>query len=382
MRIAIVAGELSGDLLGGGLIRALRTRFPDARFEGIGGPGMIAEGLESLYPLETLSVMGLVEVLGHLPRLLKIRRDLAKRYLADPPDCFIGIDAPDFNLGLEERLRGGGIKTVHYVSPTVWAWRQGRIHQIKRAVDLMLTVFPFEADFYRQHGVPVEFVGHPAASRFPLEHDVAAARQALGQGEGPLVALLPGSRSGEVNRLAPVFAQAAARLLAGQPECRFVVPVASARVGECVRSSLEAAGVASRTQLLDGQSHLAMGAADVVLAASGTATLEAMLLKRPTVVAYKVAPITYFVYRYLGLVKVRRVAMPNLLADEELMPEFIQGAATPERLAAAAARLLLDHERAARVQQRCLEIHRQLRQDSDKRAAEAIAGCLQTNCPC
>lgn len=376
MRVAIVAGEMSGDLLGAGLVRALRKRWPHAQFEGIGGPAMLKEGFRSHYPMERLSVMGLVEVLGHLPGLLRIRRELVKRYTANPPDVFIGIDSPDFNLGLEERLRRAGVKTVHYVSPTVWAWRQGRIRQIKRAVDLMLTLFPFEADFYVKHGVAVEFVGHPAADRYPLEHDVGAARARLGieQATGPIVAMLPGSRLSEVRRLGPLYAQVVVQLRRTLPECRFLAPMATPAVGEVFAEQLAAEGVAEQVRLLQGQSDLAMGAADAVLAASGTATLEAMLLKRPAVIAYKVAPLSYWLFR--RMLKVRYIALPNLLADAELMPEFIQQAATPESLTAAVAGLLTDPTRALAQQERLETIHRTLRRDADERAAEAIVRCL------
>ncbi|RFA28253.1 lipid-A-disaccharide synthase [Alkalilimnicola ehrlichii] len=375
MRIAVVAGELSGDLLGAGLIRALKRRYPDAHFEGIGGPGMASQGFDSLYPLETLSVMGLTEVLAHLPRLLKLRRSLIERWKAEPPDVFIGIDAPDFNLGLEEQLRQAGIKTVHYVSPTVWAWRQGRIRKIKRAVDLMLTVFPFEADFYRQHDVPVRFVGHTAADRFPLEHDVERARGKLAiEGNDPVIAILPGSRVSEVSRLGPVFAEAASRLAERFPAARFIAPMATEQVGTLFAKQLAQLNLTDRVRCLKGRSELAMGAADVVLSASGTATLEAMLLKRPTVVGYIVSPVSYWLFRMM--IKVDRIAMPNLLAGEELMPEFIQGRATPVALAEAVAALLNNPDNAAARRARCLEIHKELRQQADEAAAEAIAECL------
>lgn len=375
MRIGIIAGEMSGDLLGAGLMRELRQRFPEARFEGIGGPAMLEQGIHGLYPMEELSVMGLFEVLRHLPRLLGIRRALYRHFADNPPDVFIGIDSPDFNLGLEARLRAHGIRTVHYVSPTVWAWREGRIHGIKRSVDRMLTLFPFENEVYRRHGIPVTFVGHPAADRFPLQHDQAAHREALGlESEDRVVALLPGSRMGEVGRLGPIFAGAVARLLRDFPDCRFVAPMASPRVAQSFEAALTAAGVSDRVTLLERQSEHAMGAADVVLSASGTATLEAMLLQRPTVVAYRVSAVSYRLFRWL--LKVRRIALPNLLADDDLMPEFIQHEATPERLADAVGRLLSDDTAAAAIRERCLAIHRQLRQGADARAAEAVAECL------
>lgn len=377
MRIAIVAGEPSGDLLGAGLIKEIKARRPDAVFEGIGGPAMLAEGFDSLYPLEELSVMGLVEVLRHLPRLLEIRRNLRDRYLANPPDVFIGIDAPDFNLGLERQLHDGGVRTVHYVSPTVWAWRQGRMKGIRRAVDLMLTLFPFESAFYEREGMASVYVGHPAADRLPLEVDPAGYRARVGLGgEAPVVALLPGSRGGEVSRLGPVFAETVSLILAKQPDCRFVAPMVNAERRAEFAAMLDAAGVQDRVTLLDGQSEVAMGAADIVLLASGTATLEAMLLKRPMVVAYKVSPMTAALLRWLRLLKTRHVAMPNLLAGEEVAPEFIQENATAERVAEAVLAQLADGEGRAKLQARFAEMHHQLRRNASARAAEAILECL------
>lgn len=376
MRVAIVAGELSGDRLGAGLIRALRKHWPTATFEGIGGPAMQAEGFESLYPMEKLSVMGLVEVVRHLPELLGIRRELANRYTTQRPDVFIGIDSPDFNLGLEQRLRRAGVKTVHYVSPTIWAWRRGRLRTVRRAVDLMLALFPFEAQFYEQVGVPAAYVGHPAADRYPLVHDVTAARARLDlNGSAPVVALLPGSRRSEVMHLAPEFATAVAQLHAELPECRFVAAMATPELAVHFREVLDTHGLSERVQVLEGQSDAAMGAADVVLAASGTVTLEAMLLKRPTVVAYKVAPVTHWLLR--RMIRVNYIALPNLLANAELMPELIQNEATGQRMAEAVTRLLRSREAARGQQARWDEIHRILRRDADTQAAEAIVQCLR-----
>lgn len=373
MRIAIVAGEVSGDLLGEGLVRALKRKAPDLILEGIGGDGLLGEGLRSLHPMEALSVMGLTEVLGSLPQLLRLRRQLAERWIADPPDLFIGIDAPEFNLGLERRLREHGIPTVHYVSPSVWAWREGRIKIIRRAVDLMLTLFPFERAFYERHGVRAAFVGHPAADRLAEPRDRAADRAALGlPAAGQVVALLPGSRMSEVSRLAPVFAQAAAQLRSQRPELRFVAPIARPHLREAFAGALRAAGVAEAVTLTEGGSERAMGAADVVLLASGTATLEAMLIGRPMVVAYKVAPVSYFIFRGLGLVKIDRFALPNLLAGEELVPEFIQGAATPAATAAAVAGYLDSPARCEALAQRFEALRAELHQSADERAAEAI----------
>lgn len=374
-RIAVVAGELSGDQLGADLLRALKSRYPGARFEGVGGPAMCREGLLSLYPLETLSVMGLAEVVRHLPRLLRVRRELIRHYRANPPDLFVGIDSPDFNLGLERALREAGIPTAHYVSPSVWAWREGRIHGIARAVDHMLTLLPFEAAFYEAHGVPVTFVGHPAADRFPLEVDVAGYRAALGLApDARVLAVLPGSRRGEVDRLGGPFMEAAARVQRALPGLLVLVPVAHPGLRNRVAAAVEAAGLEAR--LLDSDADTAMGAADAVLTASGTATLEAMLLKRPMVVGYRVAPLTAWLVRRLRLVRINRFALPNLLAGRDVVPEFIQEGMTAEAMAGALTHLLTDRDAAASVQACFTAQHERLRLGAGARAAEALAGLM------
>ncbi|MFO7859394.1 MAG: lipid-A-disaccharide synthase [Ectothiorhodospiraceae bacterium] len=376
MRVAIVAGEMSGDYLGAGLMRALRERCPDVRFEGVGGQRMAAEGLETLYPLESLSVMGLVEVCRHLPRLVGIRRDLGQRFQADPPDVFIGIDAPDFNLGLEKRLRRHGVPTVHYVSPTVWAWRRGRIRGIRRAVDRMLCIFPFEPAFYREHGVAATFVGHPLADEIPVEPDTAAARDALGlPQDGEVVALLPGSRVGEVERLGPVFLETAAWLHRHRPDLRFIVPCATPRTREVLATIRAARNEGMAVQLVDGRSRECLSAADVALLASGTASLEAMLHKRPMVVAYRVAPFTAWLAR--RLVHVAHIAMPNLIADRRLVAEFTQGAAVSGNLGPAVLDLLEHPERRAELNQAFCAIHEQLRCGASAQAAEAVLALLR-----
>ncbi|EDN70280.1 Lipid-A-disaccharide synthase [Beggiatoa sp. PS] len=321
MHIGIIAGELSGDLLGAGLIRVLRTSYPDALIEGIGGPQMLAAGFHSHYPLETLSVMGLVEVLKHYPRLKKCRDNLRDHFLQHPPDVFIGIDAPDFNLGLEFALKTAGIPTIHYVSPSVWAWRQYRLPKIARACDLMLTLFPFEADYYIQHHIPVQFVGHPLADQIPLETDKQIARKHLGlPTEGLWLALLPGSRYNEVKQLGTVFLNTALWLLQQHPDLHFIVPLANPRLKKLFSQQLTEIAPDLPITLLEGQSHEAMAIADVVLMASGTATLEAMLLKRPMVVAYRLNQLTYWLAK--RLVHVPYFSLPNLLAQEPLIPEF------------------------------------------------------------
>ena len=378
LRIGIVAGELSGDYLGAGLMRELRRLYPDIHFQGIGGERMLAESMESFYPLETLSVMGLVEVLRHLPELLRIRRDLCRRFLAQPPDVFIGIDAPDFNLGLERRLKQHGIPTVHYVSPTVWAWRQGRVKTIRRSVDQMLSIFPFEPEFLERHGIPTTFVGHPLADAIALEPDQATARQRLGLAnatEAPVIALLPGSRMGEISRLGPVFLDTARWLRAQRPELRFIIPCATPRIHTALHALLDAQGDALDMTLFTGRSSDCLAAADAVLLASGTATLEALLHKRPMVVAYKVAPVSACLARYL--IKVDFIAMPNLIAGRPLVPEFVQKQANPATLGSALLALLNQPEHYAQLQQTFTELHHRLRRGADCEAARAVVNVLR-----
>lgn len=371
LRVALVAGEASGDILGAGLMQALRERHPEVEFIGVGGARMQAQGLVSEFPMERLAVMGLVEVLGRLRELLRRRKDLIRNLILARPDVFIGIDAPDFNLGLELQLRRAGIRTVHYVSPSVWAWRQKRVLKIKQACDLMLALFPFEAKFYEEHGVPVRFVGHPLANTIPLEADRAAARAQLGlPADAQVVALLPGSRGGEVGKLGALFLDTAERLLQQRPGLRFVLPCASPERRAQLEQMLQ--GRQLPLQLLDGQSHEALAACDAVLIASGTATLEALLYKRPMVVAYKVAPLTYAILK--RLVKSPYISLPNLLAGRLLAPELIQDAATPEALAQHLLPLLDDGS----AQTESFDaIHRALRQDASAQAAEAVLALVE-----
>ncbi|GGL52502.1 lipid-A-disaccharide synthase [Pseudomonas brenneri] len=365
LRIALVAGEASGDILGAGLMRALKAQHSSVEFIGVGGPLMQAEGLTSYFPMERLSVMGLVEVLGRLRELLARRKLLIQTLIAEKPDVFIGIDAPDFTLNIELKLRQAGIKTVHYVSPSVWAWRQKRVLKIREGCDLMLTLLPFEARFYEEQGVPVRFVGHTLADTIPLQADRAAARAELGLPEGPLVALMPGSRGGEVGRLGALFFDAAERLQALKPGVRFVLPCSSPQR----RAQIEAllVGRDLPLTLLDGHSHLALAACDAVLIASGTATLEALLYKRPMVVAYRLAPLTYWILK--RMVKSPYISLPNLLAQRLLVPELLQDAATPEALAQTIAPLIDGGEEQTRGFD---EIHRTLRRDASNQAADAV----------
>jgi lipid-A-disaccharide synthase len=369
LRIALVAGEASGDILGSGLMRAIKARHPDAEFIGVGGPLMEAQGMTSYFPMERLSVMGLVEVLGRLKELLARRKLLIQALIDEKPDVFIGIDAPDFTLNIELKLRQAGIKTVHYVSPSVWAWRQKRVLKIREGCDLMLTLLPFEARFYEEKGVPVRFVGHPLADTIPLQADQLAARAELGLGEGPVVALMPGSRGGEVGRLGALFFDAAERLLAERPDIRFVLPCASPQRREQIDQLLQ--GRDLPLTLLDGRSHVALAACNAVLIASGTATLEALLYKRPMVVAYRLAPLTYWILK--RMVKSPYVSLPNLLAQRLLVPELLQDAATAEALAQTLLPLLENGD----AQTAGFDaIHRTLRRDASNQAAEAVLNLI------
>ncbi|AHF66414.1 lipid-A-disaccharide synthase [Pseudomonas cichorii] len=369
LRIALVAGEASGDILGSGLMRAIKARHPDVEFMGVGGPLMEAEGMVSSFPMERLSVMGLVEVLGRLRELLARRKLLVQTLIDEKPDVFIGIDAPDFTLNIELQLRRAGIKTVHYVSPSVWAWRQKRVLKIREGCDLMLTLLPFEARFYEEKGVPVRFVGHPLADTIPLESDRPAARAELGLADGPVIALMPGSRGGEVGRLGSLFFETAERLLAQRPDLRFVLPCASPQRQAQVEQLLQ--GRDLPVTLLDGGSHTALAACDAVLIASGTATLEALLYKRPMVVAYRLAPLTFWILK--RLVKSPYVSLPNLLAQRLLVPELLQDDATPEALARTLLPLLDDGQAQTAGFD---EIHRTLRRDASNQAADAVLSLL------
>jgi lipid-A-disaccharide synthase len=376
LKIAIVAGEASGDVLGAGLIRSLRARYPAAKFVGIGGEEMLAEGFHSLIPMERLSVMGLVEILGRIRELISIRRRLMDYLLTTPPDVVIGIDSPEFNLNVERRCRAAGILAVHYVSPQVWAWRQKRIYKIAKSVDLMLTLFPFEAGFYHDHGVPVRFVGHPLADRIPLVVDTRGARIALGlDPDAPVLAILPGSRAGEVERLGRLFLEAARELQSKRADLQLVVPCANAARKKQIQALVEALDVALPVTLVAGRSREVMAAADVVLLASGTATLEAMLLKKPMVVGYRLAALSYRIMS--RLIKIPYIALPNLLAREQLVPELLQDEATPEKLCAAVLDQLENTGEREHVRAAFRDLHEQLRQGADEQAAIGISDLLE-----
>ena len=370
-RIGLVAGEMSGDRLGASLISAIRERMPEVQFEGVGGPLMKAAGLDSLYPMEALSVMGLVEPLKNLPELLRMRRGLIRHFRSRPPLVFVGIDAPDFNLGLELKLRRAGIKTTHYVSPSVWAWRQGRIKKIARAVDLMLTLLPFEADFYRQHRVSVTFVGHPLADELPMVPDREAARAALDvtPDDAPVLAILPGSRKGEIEHLGRLFLETARCCLLTLPTVRFLIPAANAARRQQL-DDLITDFPDLPVQVFDGRSHEVLAAADAVLLASGTTALEAMLLKKPMVVSYKTGWLSHAIIS--RMLKVPYVSLPNLLAGEALVPELLQNEATVERLCEEVLLAVAKSEQHSALLERFAELHRQLRGDAGKRAADAV----------
>ena len=374
LRVGLIAGEPSGDLLGAGLAREIRRYYPDTEFCGIAGPAMLAEGVPSWVQMERLSIMGLAEVVRHLPELVSIRRRVTRGFEAMRPDVVVGIDSPEFTLGVERRLRKAGMRTIHYVSPSIWAWRAGRVHGIGKAADLVLCLFPFEPAVYSAHGIPASFVGHPMADTIPLEPDRESAQAALGipAGGREVIALLPGSRMGEVGRLGGEFAAAAALLAARHPGLRFIAPMASAPIRALFSSQLANRAPGLEVRLFDGRSREVLAAADLVLLASGTAALEAALFKRPMVVAYRVADVSARIIKTFKLMQARHFSLPNILAGEQLVPELIQDDATPDRIAAEASALLDDPARRAGLMARFTAIHETLRQGADRRAAEAV----------
>jgi lipid-A-disaccharide synthase len=373
LTIGLVAGESSGDNLGAALIRAIRGTAPETRFVGVAGPAMQAEGCEAWAGSHELAVMGLFEVLHHLPRLLRLRRAVRERMRAAKPDVFVGIDAPEFNLNLAPALHAAGIRTVQYVSPQVWAWRRGRARNMARFLDLVLCVLPFERAVYDDVGLRAVFVGHPLADQLPLAPDSASARNELGLPvDAPVVAVLPGSRVGEVSRLAADFAGAIAWLAGRRPGVRFVAPLVNPATRAIFEQSLARHAAGVPVQLLDGRARTALTAANVVLVASGTATLETLLCKRPMVVAYRLGALTAFALRGLGLLKAEYFAQPNLLAGRQVVPELAQGDVTPERLGREIERWLDDPDAVGELQTLFTAIHRQLQQDASATAAAAI----------
>jgi lipid-A-disaccharide synthase len=375
----MVAGEASGDLLGAHLIKALAAHLPGARFVGIGGPKMSAAGMEVLFPLEKLSVRGYVEVIRHYLEILGIRRRLARHFLDERPALFIGVDAPDFNLDLELRLRKSGVPTVHYVSPSIWAWRRSRIHKIRRAVSKMLLVFPFELPIYESAGIPAAYIGHPLADLLADFPGRSAMREQLRlPSKAKVIALLPGSRVSELQYMAGLFVDTAMRIAEAVPDAVFLVPLATRATRDVFETELLRRETGEmRLNVLFGHAHEAMAAADVVLAASGTATLEAALLKRPVVITYRMHRVSSWIMKF------RRyqpyVGLPNILAGEFLVPEFLQERATPMNLADAVVKMLYDRELCRRLEQRFAELGRELRQDSAQRAAREILPLLKVS---
>ncbi|ODS23935.1 lipid-A-disaccharide synthase [Candidatus Endobugula sertula] len=382
MHIGIVVGEASGDILGAGLIQVLKKRFPNTVFSGIGGDRMLSEGFNSLYPQDHLAVMGFIEPLKRLPQLLSIRKRLYHYFLDHKIDVFVGIDSPDFNLTLEKKLRKKSIKTVHYVSPSVWAWRQGRIKLIKEAVDLMLTLFPFEAEFYHQHNVQVAFVGHPLADDLPLENDISHAREVLTaivpemsfERRKTVIACLPGSRQGEIERIGPVLWESMEQLLQQQSDVQIMVPALNQDRYQQISQQLEIFSDLPIT-LLKGHSQEVMAAADYVLVASGTTTLEAMLLKKPMVVVYKKDEL--FCWIISKLLKVDYISLPNLLANERLVPEFLQQSANPDNISKALLGWMENPDRLSQLKSKFTFLHRQLRLNASEGAADAIIKLIE-----
>ncbi|KHS88041.1 lipid-A-disaccharide synthase [Pectobacterium brasiliense] len=371
LTIGLVAGETSGDILGAGLIRALKEKVPDARFVGVAGPRMQAEGCEAWYEMEELAVMGIVEVLGRLPRLLKIRRDLTQRFSELQPDVFVGIDAPDFNITLEGNLKKRGINTIHYVSPSVWAWRQKRVFKIGKATNLVLAFLPFEKAFYDRFNVPCRFIGHTMADAMPLHPDKLAARATLGIApEAHCLALLPGSRGAEVEMLSEDFLNTAVLLRQHFPDLEIVVPLVNSKRREQFERIKSSVAPDLRVHLLDGQAREAMIASDAALLASGTAALECMLAKCPMVVGYRMKPFTFWLAQ--RLVKTPWVSLPNLLAGRELVAEQLQTDCTPDKLAAALLPLFADTEKMSELRATFVDLHQQIRCNADEQAAQAV----------
>ncbi len=371
--LGLVAGEASGDLLGAHFVDALKHTHPDLRAAGIAGPKLIQAGVEAIYPSEKLAVNGYVEVLRHLPELLWIRSRITRHFLTERPRVFVGIDAPDFNFTLEAKLKQAGIPTVHFVSPSLWAWRPERIHRIRQAVSHMLVVFPFEEKIYQDAEIPVTYVGHPLADVIPLQPDVAAARAALALTTGPVIALLPGSRLTEVKRHAQLMLDAAGLIVQRYPDAQFVLPAASEPVAQLIRHAAQ--GRQLPLHILNGQSHTALAACDVALVASGTATLEAALFKKPMVITYRVPALTAHLMRKKALLP--WIGLPNILARDFVVPERVQEGATPAHLAADALSWLADGPRCQALAGRFHAMHASLRQNASARIAEALEPYLE-----
>ncbi len=377
LRFALIAGEASGDQLGAGLIAEIKKRHPDAEFVGIGGDLMRQAGLTAWHDSQELAVMGLAEVLKHLPRLLRLRHAIFERILDWQPDVFIGIDAPDFNLGLEKKLKRKGIKTVHYVSPSIWAWRESRAKKIADSADRVLCLFPMEPPIYARYGVAADFVGHPIADRFEIEPDQSAARKLLKLPQDrKILAVLPGSRRSEIQRLLPVFLDALSLLQQNHPDMAFVIPAANKSCRDVIESLLKNRSIGN-LQVIDGQSHQAMIASDAILLASGTAALEALLAKRPMVVAYRISALTYFIVKAFGMMKIDYYSLPNVLANEAVVPELMQSNCTAENIAAALKPMVDSPQDYRSLTQKFIGIHQDLKRDANHLAANVVLELAQ-----
>jgi lipid-A-disaccharide synthase len=378
LRIGIVVGETSGDLLAADLCKELKRRQIPFSVSGIAGPELQQQGVRSLFPMERLSVMGLGEILKQLPQLLRCRREITEYFIAHPPDVFIGVDAPEFNLDLEKNLKKHGIRTLHYVSPSVWAWRRWRLKKIAKAVDLMLCLFPFEKCFYEEHDIPVQFVGHPSADEIPFSTDSLAARKTLGLPESAaIIAILPGSRRNEINYLGELFLKTAQRCYQQNPKLVFVVAMVNQEREQQFLQLAKQITPDLPLQLVRGQSRQVMAAANVVLLASGTATLEVMLLKKPMVVAYRMSKLSYWMAKLL--IKVDYIALPNLLAKKLLVPEFIQEKANVDNLSQALLYYLNNADIVSKLEKEFLVLHQQLRCHASKQAVDAVLKILSTH---
>jgi lipid-A-disaccharide synthase len=377
LRFALIAGEASGDQLGAGLIAEIKSRYPDAEFVGIGGDLMRQAGIKAWHDSQELAVMGLTEVLKHLPRLLRLRHSIFERILAWQPDVFIGIDAPDFNLGLEKKLKRKGIKTVHYVSPSIWAWRESRAKKIGASADRVLCLFPMEPPIYAHYQIAADFVGHPIADQFEIIPSQMPARDALELStDKKILAVLPGSRLSEIQKLLPVFLDAMMLLQKNYPDMAFIIPAANKHCREGIEVLLKNSSIVN-LQIIDGQSHQAMIAADVILLASGTAALEALLAKRPMVVAYRISALTYFIVKTFSLMKINYYSLPNVLANEAVVPELMQDNCTASNIAEAIRPMLDAPENYQTLIQKFTQIHQTLKRDASRLAADAVLELLK-----
>lgn len=377
MKIGFVAGELSGDLLGAGLICALKERYPDAIFEGIAGPHMQEAGCQQLESSESLSVFGIIELFVHLPRLLRLQSFLIKRWSKSPPDVFIGIDSPDFNLRLEKKLRASGIKVIHYVSPSIWAWRSSRIKTIKAAVDKVLCILPFEVSIYKKYGIDAVFVGHPRADSVPLNQDIRISRRLLGINSEEVIAILPGSRISEILFLGDIFVNTAKIILDERKNVQFIIPIATPALRKKIELQVSLAGLTNNFLLIDGNSEHVMISADVVLLASGTAALESALLQKPTVAAYKVNKISYLIFKLLKLAKLSKFTLPNLLTETPLVPEFIQNEAQPALIAEAVIELLKSPSQRQLISKEFSKLKAELALNTNQCAADAVTSLIK-----